>query len=476
MSKVRRNLPSPYYFVNYVETVEFGHRLFPLVYLSNGELSYSLLAYLKENYKVGIGKEGSTQFNVLFRVVGELNYFFDSADDEQRRRWEETPRLLVVDYFSNKLYGFDSCCNESQKALFSKRVMLNNLIPLISRFNEYEQWYSTYSNADALDSEKVIHSLLRRYTSFKTRAKFDLFAHLADFSMPTHKTKLSLSYEFETLTSMNKKYTFFPPERIVELITSSMDINQEAMYLLCAFTCLRASEALQILISDIVSTDDEILPVILVNHPNSGFTYDHEHRAFISRRKYFEDRKSSKKLVEDMKSEDLHFMNNIRPRTLAAGSKYRLGWKGMLTEGVSNDKPFGTTLIWTNDHAKVRFFQIYKRLVTQKRVCDHPFLICDGSGYPLSFSTYQKRLERQSLKILGVILRSHSMRHFSGYYIANVLEVSIEVARIYLRHCSITSTQVYYHVSNATVAKQMTGLEQKNRFKIDTRGLLKNGR
>ena len=125
MSKVRRNLPSPYYFVNYVETVEFGHRLFPLVYLSNGELSYSLLAYLKENYKVGIGKEGSTQFNVLFRVVGELNYF------------------------PNKPYGFYSYSNESQKALFSKRVMLNNLIPLISRFNEYEQWYSTYSNVDA---------------------------------------------------------------------------------------------------------------------------------------------------------------------------------------------------------------------------------------------------------------------------------------------------------------------------------------
>jgi hypothetical protein len=52
-------------------------------------------------------------------------------------------------------------------------------------------------------------------------------------------------------------------------------------------------------------------------------------------------------------------------------------------------------------------------------------------------------------------LGCHSLRHFYGYYCANVLGLAIDIVQVMMHHALATSTQVYYGLAKSTVKQEV---------------------
>ena len=63
--------------------------------------------------------------------------------------------------------------------------------------------------------------------------------------------------------------------------------------------------------------------------------------------------------------------------------------------------------------------------------------------------------DSHSAKVTGKTLYSHVMRHFTGFYCANVLRIPQEDAKRILRHKRLTSTDVYYNFSNEEIKRKI---------------------
>jgi len=76
----------------------------------------------------------------------------------------------------------------------------------------------------------------------------------------------------------------------------------------------------------------------------------------------------------------------------------------------------------------------------------------------MTLDALEQKVRRDSNKITGKSYGPHSLRHFCGYYLANKLGVSMEHAQFFLRHANISSTEVYYMKSSASVKKELLGV------------------
>lgn len=92
---------------------------------------------------------------------------------------------------------------------------------------------------------------------------------------------------------------------------------------------------------------------------------------------------------------------------------------------------------------------------------EHPWLFIkltkNDYGLPLTNSAINACLKRV-LKKMGLSdkgLGVHSLRHLFGFYGASVLGLDIETLSGMFHHSDISSTQVYYHLSDSTVRQHL---------------------
>ena len=442
---------NPYYIVNWCENVaEFGSdRPFPLVYMHNGELCYSLLAYLKHLFAIGAAKQTSS-LNDLFRCIAEISIFYEKST-VQHFRWSKDPRLLIIDYFEKCLHGTirDGNCDLD---LWWQGRSVSNIKRMLTAFSKYESFCTDYLQTDPLSTSEVICESALSYSAYKRKQEFNMLAHLTDFvAEPPTKNGHHLAHGNEVDQNKRKRVPkFFPPSFVMPFIDSALDANQQALYLLCAFCGLRASEAVQIFINDIVAVQGTLVPDVIIDHPVSGETWCHKTSKLIKRTKVLETFCDPDFFDPTLSEKELSYARHPIPRCNAIKPMHA-GWKGVLLE--PQIPIFGYILQWTNDAAKIKFFNLVnKKLLSQKRA-NHPFLFCAGNGAPLSLSTYEKRIERESKRLTGQKYGSHSLRHFCGFYLSNTLDFRLEDARSILRHKRIESTNVYYHVTSEKLAE-----------------------
>lgn len=459
---------SPSYYVRWVFTEDFPDEEFPLVFLHDGQLSYSLTLYMKCTFGRGLGKQTSS-LNDLFQVVGEMKLFFDCQSDKHEY-WNKEPRRLVVDYFDKKLHGTvrDNRC---ELGLYWVPSKISRVRSLLNRFNEYQEFCSMEFNSEDMLVSDVIASFAIHYGNFCRQTKFSLLAHLtSNYQEKIGKVKLGsgmrLSHQHEyTEPEFKKKY--FPKEYLAEFVDFATDINQQAMYLLCAFCGLRASEALQIMVNDIVTLKGELLQSVILSHPNQGHTFDPLKKKMVERKNvlnsYGEETFNVESEYVQLNQTDVEYCKRPRPRTqLPIKNPFHCGWKGVRCE--PKDDRYGYVLKWTNENARLKFCQILSPLLRQERV-NHPYLICGPNGAPLRKVTFETRFVRQAKKLTGEIYRPHSLRHFTGYYCANCLDLTIDQTQVMLRHKSIASTQVYYHLDSDKVRSSIAGNQEKDEWK-----------
>ena len=92
---------------------------------------------------------------------------------------------------------------------------------------------------------------------------------------------------------------------------------------------------------------------------------------------------------------DVNFLTNPKPRCLIVDqkNKYFAGHKTMSLQ-VSHPA-YGYVLTWSNCPV------LLPKLLKQKRVAGHPWLICQSNGCPLTLGAYRKHFERRTLRELG---------------------------------------------------------------------------
>jgi integrase len=455
------------YKVRWVQAVEFPKRKFPLVFMINGEVSYSLTSYLANEYKLGRAKNTSS-LRDLFRVVAELTHYY-LVNENRHDLWADMPHQLVTDYFGARYHG-TIVNGECRFGLYWNSVKYPTIKKMINAFKGYEKFCTTYLNTESMNLDEIIPSHVSRYHAFTKESGFNILSHLESSTLPLEEgNHTSYSYENNS-TLFNKEqddYKHFNPDYIFEFIENEKDLNYKAAYLLCAFCGLRISEALQIMITDIVQSPTRLFHEVILSEP-FGKTWDIETKSKQSRVDVLNSYANPNYFSEKLSETELEYLRAPAPRVQEVG-KYQLGWKGITVnysksrnKKINKNIDFGYTLEWSNDFARVEFERIVGELLAQPRA-NHPFLLCKkNNGAPMTYGAYYERFKRHSFKLTGEYYTTHSLRHFCGAYLANAIEMRATDAQVFLRHKSFSSTEVYYNVTGERMRKELKQIDVTN--------------
>lgn len=447
---MKNNLGSRSHYIRYVRTMEF-ERDFPLVYLVDGKVSFSLLSFTKEQMDIGRGKDGALRR--IFKVVADI-YQFYLANEDKHQVYLENGHELIIDYFSAKLHGTirNGVCD---LGLFWKKTKYSDVRNGITQFQKYQSYCKTYLNVTELVSDDIIHQMTVRYSTFESKTNFKLLEHISSVkdAMADDHNQTRLDYDNEDSDQGNAKLIkYFPPKKLKEFIDSEENINYKAAFLLSSFTGLRESENLHILVSDIVYQGH--LAEVIISDPNTGKTFLLEKNKLVPRTEILSSCLHQHKAVSDLDDINIDYLSRLPVRTnLHIKHRYFAGWKGVQLRVP--DEKYGHLLEWTDGFAQELFTKLVPKLLMQTRR-SHPYLLCNSeNGMPMTVDAYESRFRRHSAKITGKELYSHVMRHFTGFYCANVLRVDQDEAKRILRHKRLTSTDVYYNLSPEEVKRKI---------------------
>lgn len=467
---MNNNLRSNYCRIEYYKTKQFPNELFPICYFFDGSVSLSLVAFCNMQLKVGSGSLKALE--KTSRVVARIYHFYQTQK-EQNPHWESKSEAVFIDYFSSRLHGTITPNGDSTGLLYEK-VLYNTAKAEIRDFNRFHNFCRRFMGV--LSSDDYIGDLSKRYSGKQKASKFNLLAHL-DLSFKNSSVTCSSEYWQMPLRNSHKndqssfqstKYKAFPHAKILDFISSQKNQNIKAAMLLQAFTGIRGSEALHVLITDIVPNAQRSIEVI-VSHPINGMTFDPISKRSVKRKDLFERFASQHKEKSGLSKVDLEFLNNLRPR-IDIPNKYNLDWKGMYLPHVDYSTEYGYTLDWIDDFAKKEFERLLPYLKKQRRR-GHPYLlITESTGMPLTISNYTMTFRRHSETTCGLAYGPHSLRHFCGEYCANALDFSVEQTKSVMRHSSPNSTQLYYRKTKQKVRSELkqihgVGLGKDNAWK-----------
>lgn len=468
------------HYIKYVKTEEFGDREFPLVFTRSGEVNYALLVFTKHEYSTGGGK--SSSLLSVIKVVSDVYSFFELQPKKQSE-WLSNPLEMIYAFFEAKLNGTIKTVEGkkvcSAGGLYWKASNLRYVKTQIKAYSKFESFADTYLGLVPSKIDQVMLNNAKKVKKGDPDHK-GLLSHLGDDSgVKMVKKKLnhtSEDYGSEDTPSQTKITKYFPPRELTRFILSEKNIHYRAVYVLCAFTGLRASEALHVLIYDITPSDDGFSDIML-SHPITGNTWDHDNNRPISRKRLFETRKAKSFDKNGLDEIDIELLENQRSRVSIADkdNRYKLGWK-TITCHTAHHK-YGYRLLWSNDYARLYFFkELLPTLLKQQRRGEHPWLFCDiKKGTPMTMGAYRTRMRRHSKAIIDSEEGTHSLRHFSGFYLKNALKQTLDQIKAFLRHANPSSTARYAQPTEEAVRAALRRQEYTEFNDLNFQDLFKQG-
>ncbi|WP_170179633.1 tyrosine-type recombinase/integrase [Parashewanella spongiae] len=444
------------YRIEYYKTKQFPNKKFPICYFCDGSVSPSLIAFCKMQIEIGGGSNRALRRIII--VVARIYHFY-LTQKQKHTEWQEEPTRLFLSYFSARLHGTITSKSD-ETGLFYQPVKYDTASNEIKCFEKFHEWCARYLNV--VNDRDYIGSLTKTYTQEQKKSKFSLLAHLDDGKSKTDNsgskwvTRQRQEFQQDNFSLNGHNYKAFPHNSIFEFIDSQTNINFKAAMLLQAFTGLRASEVLHILITDIVPKNRGGYEVI-VSHPVNGNTYYPLSKQAIRRKDLLHKFAVQAKSHVGLGDTDIEFLEHMRPR-VDLENKYNLEWKGMTFPNVDYNPKFGYTLNWSSDAAHREFSRLVHKLQAQARR-NHPYLlITQSSGMPLTLSNYTNTFRYKSKKILTFEIGPHSLRHFCGEFCANALNMSVDQTKDILRHASVDSTNKYYKKSKQKIRSEILQL------------------
>jgi integrase len=246
------------------------------------------------------------------------------------------------------------------------------------------------------------------------------------------------------------QYKPFPPHLVVPLIEETKNIRDKLLFSLMAFGGRRLSEMLHLFVSD-VEPKGMTLGVCLRHPIQSPMAWTSP--AGVQ--------------VKGLRREYLRSVFDILPRTEHGAKPSAAGWKGMKFDDearMSSEMYF----IREVERYLLTLHRAYlyevRSKVPQRR---HPYYFVGLDGEPLTiraaekqFKLACKRLERK----FGISLDGygpHSLRHYYGFYSADVLKADLLMIQKWMGHTQPSSTAVYAHISPQTAAAALSDAEKR---------------
>ncbi|MBC7000999.1 tyrosine-type recombinase/integrase [Photobacterium sp. BZF1] len=489
---------SPWYKTVWIYDSNSDGRQFPMVYLANGAPGFVINQYLYDLMK----RDAShNEMEVQTRALCHL-YAFTCARYGTRPLTDAESANLVADFLDAKMYGTDHHCARRAKRydwlrnlglfweplLFSKRTQGTSLTTYANAITAFDKWQRVYHGTNRLSpTETRFMSAWERFQDFKQRSKWDMLLHLNRSRSGTVQQRQEAIQRRLDRSARGRKpiknMKSFPPNRIVELIDSAANNVRDKLLLLTMLGgSLRRSEPLHLFYSDVEGVDSMGQAKIRLAHPEVGMTewLDEDNISQSGTREEFFKRYWAS-VNRDVP--ETHPLRHLAPRTQLDRRNQGLhsGFKGMtLSAGeqsmVANGldgRDYDVHYVWWCDprlgaYWYDLFLEYEAKYLKRNPFTDepltlrHPWLFIiiepgDRYGMPLSM-TAVKAIWRRLKKKLGINYKLgwHSLRHYFGYYCANVLGLRLEEVQVLMHHGQPTSTEVYFHLSHSNVRDSIT--------------------
>ena len=480
-----------FYSVRWVTSKELGPKSVPIIFF-DGEAALGVNQWILGLVKGGMS---ASSLDNHMRAIGHLYNFnkvlrLVEGDDYNSDH-------LLAKFIDAKLYGTDEHCTSTNhpylKSLFLgwSPVRRDNIKRTYLRpINDFDKWQSTFHGAERLNpSEQVFLKQYQKYLEFKQRSNWDMLLHLSPSRSQTREIYAVNvdSRAHRRFTKIQKKLRkSFPSEKFIELIETLRNPRDKLLFLIYGAGSLRRCEPLHHFLSDVKGFDKLGQLVIRLEDPVRG-SVDWEDSRGVTRRtsrlKYFQENFQNAQLPEG------HPLKNLMPRDSYLNRNHSLfaGFKGMefldggLTTSGEAEHP---EIFWCTPElgryaAKV-FSEYVERYIYRNPFEGranpvgwpyHPWLFIsltkEEYGMPMSLTgvkaCWNRALKRMGMEGCGY--GPHSLRHLFAFYCANVLRLPVETLQGMLHHANITSTQVYYNLSNSTVRQAL----------LDANGVTKDG-
>lgn len=248
-----------------------------------------------------------------------------------------------------------------------------------------------------------------------------------------------------------RQYKAFPPQLVIPLIEATPNIRDKIAFILLAFGGRRLSEIVHLFVSDFIPRQAKLY--VTLGHPSySRYTW----------------KTVSGKEVSGTRAEYLKSMFSMLPRNELGKDALAAGWKGIKFD----DEAAKTSDFYFCRNVEGYLFYLHAKYIREQRgkYRHHPYYFINECGNPLTIKALKKqfyaackRLEKKygiSLKGFG----PHSLRHYYGFYCADVLKADLLMIQKWMGHAQPSSTQVYVHISPHTAHEALADAEKLARL------------
>jgi len=385
-------------------------------------------------------------------AVGDLYDFYMQCYRERLVAPNELPGLMR-DFFMALAYG--------NSALGWKpvgRKSAKKKVRYVSEFSKYcsENFGTIQVNPieKKFLGELNIRDQLQYYKKMEHKKTWDFLDHLTPTTEQGQGIITNFSFNPKMgRISQNRNKNYFPPEKVLKLISATPNIRDKLAFILLFFGGLRESELLHLYVTDITTPNGEA--EINISHPElSLYRWQDQFRGNqTGARQYF-----------------LNERYGLTPRNkLGINNPNHAGWKGMM---YAKKDDYEAEFYWLLPEMSRYFAKLHRIYLHQYRagIADnHPYYFInlqgDSFGTPLKLSNFNKSFyraaERIGLSSKDAGVAPHGARHFYGYFLASYLKIPIDRAQRMLRHASINSTRVYYSLDEKIIRDELRKAYEK---------------
>lgn len=437
-----------------IPIVERPGSLFPLLVLADGHPSLIAAAYARDLQRRNWSPE---KVRGAVAAIGRLYDFYHlKLEGAALEPWQL--RLMLRQFAEARLHGTIRPTDGSDPSgLYWPQVRYNTVKKDIFYINDFSRWVADNLGARELNplESKYISSVREAYET-SIRLHSSMFADLLP-ARPDRNQRPEFKQQNNTGSHLKDIPKSFPPDKITKLIEAASNPRDKMAFILMAFGSLRISETAHIFLEDAArSFRDTKAAYVAIGHPAEGY-YE-----WIDRQGRSHGGTRAEYLMEKY---------GRVPRNRMEGTAEYAGWKGMEFGDVKN-RGF---VYWIHEAAGIYFRKLFEEYFTEvfrdkpEGWPGHPYLFVkldrDHFGEPLAIINLANQFYATCEKI-GLDRRMHGvnphgLRHFYGFYGADILGLKLEDLQKQMHHASPLSTMVYYHVSQLKVRERLIEAQRR---------------
>jgi integrase len=244
-------------------------------------------------------------------------------------------------------------------------------------------------------------------------------------------------------------YRPFPPHLVAPLIDETSNARDKLLFAMLAYGGRRISEIIQLFTSDVTVVDQRLS--VKLRHPAlSPMTWVNKAGSQLSgsRREY------------------LRAEFGLLPRTEHGALPTAAGWKGIKFD---DEAKLESHVYWIRS-IETYLADLHRHYLHEIRAAvprrNHPYYFTGVKGQVLTLGAVERQFElacKRLEKRYGVSLKGygpHSLRHYYGFYCADVLRVDLLLIQKYMGHSQVSSTAIYAHITPETAAAELQAAEE----------------